>query len=159
VAIPVETVGLAAALVVPSIASASSSSSAAAARHKPAANGGSVSLTLTSPKAVTRSKDVRVNCSDVNGVYRAGVKLTRHHRSVRVRVRVPSYTGPGTYAKSRVIVRRPHHTAVRRPKAPAVITSTGGSYTFDRTVKFRHRKIHVAGTAAWTCSSKASTTS
>jgi hypothetical protein len=148
-AIPVAALGLTAALVVPSVASASSS---AGAKHV-AANGGSVSLTLTSPKSVTRSKDVRVTCTDVNGVYRARVRLAGRRGPVRVRVRVPSYTGAGSYAKSRVIVHRRHHTAVRRPKAAAVITSTGGSYTFDRTVHVRHRHVHVAGTAAWTCSS------
>jgi hypothetical protein len=144
VAIPVATLGIAAALVVPSVATASTS------HHKAAANGGSVSLTLTAPKAVTRTKATAVKCTTINGVYRASTKITVRSVPVRIRVTVRHYDGAGSYAKSRVIVKGPRRTVIRSPKAPAVITATGGSFTFDRTLK--RRDIHVAGTAAWTCS-------
>jgi hypothetical protein len=143
VAIPVATLGVAAALVVPSAATASTS-------HKPAANGGSVTLTLTAPKAVTKTEAADVKCTTVNGVYRATTRITVRSKPVRIRVTVRHYDGVGSYDKSRLAIHRGRRTVIRSPKAPAVITATGGSYTFDKTLK--RRDIHVAGTATWTCS-------
>jgi hypothetical protein len=149
VAAPVVALGLAAAVAVPSLAVASSSDSGSTTASTTTPNG-SLTLVLTSPRAIDRTRSAAVSCTTAAGSYHASAKAVIRSIPVRVTVSVPSYDGPGTYSPSNVTLTAPGLTISKTPRASVVLSSTGGSYTFHRTGAWGRT---IAGTASWTCSS------
>lgn len=135
---------LAAGLILAPVASAS------------AATTGSVGVSITSPVVVSGSKAVPVTCT-TGALYKASVsKATVKGATVSVAVSIAGYKGPGSYpATVTLTVKEANGTVIPLPKqvkTPAVITSTGGSFTASYTAT-QGKKRTFAGSIRWTCGS------
>ena len=121
-----------------------------------AATTGSVGVAVTSPVSLAGSKAVGVTCT-TGPVYKALVsKVTVKGATVSVAVSVAGYKGPGSYpAVVTLTLKEANGTVVPLPKAvkvPAVLTSTGGSFT-DSWTSTQGKKLTFAGSIRWTCGS------
>jgi hypothetical protein len=119
---------------------------------------GTGTVTLTGPAGHSHTRTGAVTCKTVNGRYvLRNVDRFRHGRRV-LRLVVPHYTGPGAYT-GRVMILRRHGAAFRGRdlrRVPVNITSTGGSFTYTKTLTGkRHHALAgktVSVKASWTCS-------
>ena len=119
-----------------------------------AATTGSVGITITSPVAVSGSKTVPVTCT-TGAVYKATVSsAVVKGDQVSVAVSVAGYRGPGSYpAVVTLTVKEASGTTLPIPKAvktPAVLTSTGGSFSMSVT-STQGKRLTFAGSLHWTC--------
>lgn len=119
---------------------------------------GTGTVAVTGPAGKTHSRTGTVSCKTVNGRYVvANVTRLAHGRRV-LRVIVPHYTGPGAYT-GRVVLLRRHGGAFRGRdlrRVPVTITSTGGSFTYAKTLSGKRHHALAGKTvrvqASWSCS-------
>ena len=130
------------------------SSAPATASPSQAQGSGSVSISVTAPVAVSGSVQVPVSC--VAGLaYRASVtSAVLQGNQLSFSVAVPRYHGPGSYpAVVGVTLREASGvvtTVAGLPRIPAVITSTGGSFSVSATGSGGRT---LSGSLSWTCGS------
>jgi hypothetical protein len=125
-----------------------------------AATTGSVGVSITSPITASGSKAVPVTCT-TGPLYKASVsKAVLNGKAkgdtVSLAVSVAGYKGPGSYpAVVTFTLKEANGTVIPVPKqvkTPAVITSTGGSFTLSVT-STQGKKETFAASLRWTCGS------
>jgi hypothetical protein len=123
--------------------------------------GGSVKVTLTSPRAYQGpTRPANITCTRSGGVYVAHFgRTTTGGTVITGALTIRGYAGPGSYTgRLAVGARGPEGAAGATLKAVHVsITDTGGEATFSRTLTgVRAPRLAgkvVAGTVDWTCAS------
>jgi hypothetical protein len=124
------------------------------------AGGGSVQVTLTSPRAHQGpARAANITCTQSGGVYVVTFGRTARDGAAVIRgaLTIPGYSGPGSYTgRLTVGATGLRGTAGATLKAVHVsITDTGGEAAFSRTLTgARHPRLAgkvVAGTVDWTC--------
>jgi hypothetical protein len=119
---------------------------------------GTGSVSITGPKGKTHTRTVPVTCKVVKGRYvvEAGKQHARAGSDLRLTVK--DYTGAGSYSASVLIVHHKHgsFSGHRYAKVPVTLTSTGGSFTYSKTLSgkkdsaLKGKTVRVS--ASWTCS-------
>ncbi len=122
------------------------------------AHTGTGTVSITGPKGKTHTRTVPITCTVVAGRYvvLAGKQPTRKGTSLRLGVK--DYTGAGSYSGTVLIIRHSHvsFSGHRYTKVPVTLTTTGGSFTYSKTLSGkRHPALKgktVSVAASWTCS-------
>jgi hypothetical protein len=124
------------------------------------ASGGSVKVTLTSPRAYEGpARAANITCTQTRGVYVVRFARTARRGAAVVTgaLTIADYSGPGSYTGRLTVGRTsPRGSAQATPKVvPVSITDTGGEAAFSRTLTgARHPRLTgkvVTGTVDWTC--------
>jgi len=133
-------------------------SSAGASTVGSGAASGTGTIVVTGPAGKTHTRTGAVTCKAVGGRYVVRAVSRRAHVRRVLRLIVRRYTGPGSYTGIAVLVHR-HGGAFRGrvlKSVPVTITSTGGSFSYSRTLSGRRHPALKGKTigvkASWTCS-------
>jgi hypothetical protein len=121
-----------------------------------AAAPGTATVTLTTPSKTVTLPAAKVTCGVAGEVYGLYTGIDRRGRRVAVSVKIPQYTGAGSYTGSvRVLARGLYGRYAHTFQVPMTLTGTGGSATVSRTLTGNVDPA-IAGktvemSASWTC--------
>jgi hypothetical protein len=139
------------------LASSAGASTVTAASHAGASTG-SGTVSITGPKGKTHTRTVPVTCKVVNGRYVVLAGKKHAKRGSDLRLAVKDYTGAGSYSASVLVTRHAagSFSGHRYAKVPVTLTSTGGSFTYSKTLSGKkHSALKgktISVSASWTCS-------
>lgn len=133
-------------------ASSASASPVATVTAVPSAAGGSLTTTVSAPVTVAGTAEAPVTCL-IGRAYRAvASRATINGNELSVNVLITGYHGPGSYPALVAVTLHQASGVVTTlagvPQVPAVITSTGGSFTVSAVGREGRR---FTGQVSWVC--------